>query len=75
MSPPIRQPLATFQVSSALPGVHTSDAVDAYFSADVETDGSIPGPFSMLSFGLVYAGSYDGINFRTPPKYDCTFYS
>jgi hypothetical protein len=23
---------------------------DAYFSADVETDGPIPGPFSILSF-------------------------
>jgi len=27
--------------------------VDVYFSADVETDGPIPGPFSMLSLGLV----------------------
>jgi hypothetical protein len=25
--------------------------VDAYFSADVETDGPVPGPFSILSFG------------------------
>lgn len=29
--------------------------VDVYFSADVETDGPIPGPFSILSFALVYA--------------------
>lgn len=29
---------------------------DVYFSADVETDGPIPGPFSMLSFALVPAG-------------------
>lgn len=34
--------------------------VDAYFSADVETDGPIPGPFSILSFALVYAGRFDG---------------
>jgi hypothetical protein len=37
---------------------------DVYFSADVETDGSIPGPFSMLSFALVYAGTFDGSTFR-----------
>ena len=37
--------------------------LDVYFSADVETDGPIPGPFSMLSFALVYAGAYDGNKF------------
>ncbi|MEA2343997.1 MAG: hypothetical protein QOF63_2166 [Thermoanaerobaculia bacterium] len=36
---------------------------DAYFSADVETDGPIPGQFSMLSFALVYAGAFDGHSF------------
>ncbi len=30
--------------------------LDVYFSADVETDGPIPGPFSILSFALVFAG-------------------
>lgn len=30
--------------------------MDLYFSADVETDGPIPGPYSMLSFGIVFAG-------------------
>ena len=48
--------------------------VDAYFSADVETDGPIPGPFSILSFGIVYAGSFDGRSFDRPQKYDQTFY-
>jgi len=48
---------------------------DAYFSADVETDGPIPGPFSMLSFGLVYAGSFDGQQFLRPELFDQTFYS
>ena len=33
---------------------------DVYISADVETDGPIPGAFSMLSFALVEIGSYDG---------------
>jgi hypothetical protein len=40
--------------------------VDSYFSADVETDGPIPGPYSMLSFALVYAGSFDGAKFSRP---------
>jgi len=48
--------------------------VDAYFSADVETDGSIPGPFSILSFALVYAGSFDGNEFRRPHDYQTHFY-
>jgi len=29
---------------------------DMYFSVDVEADGPIPGPFSMLSFGVAVAG-------------------
>jgi hypothetical protein len=48
--------------------------VDAYFSADVETDGPIPGPFSMLSFALVFAGTYDGERFVRPTAYDRVFY-
>ena len=48
---------------------------DVYFSADVETDGSIPGPFSMLSFALVYAGAYDGETFYRPPSYERSFYA
>lgn len=48
--------------------------VDVYFSADVETDGPIPGPFSILSFALVYAGRFDGSRFTRPADYDQTFY-
>lgn len=66
--------------------VHTTDnsnntplekenTVDVYFSADVETDGPIPGPFSMLSFALVYAGAFDGQRFIRPAKYDQHFYA
>lgn len=29
---------------------------DVYFSVDIESDGPIPGPYSMLSFGIVLAG-------------------
>jgi hypothetical protein len=50
------------------------NAVDAYFSADVETDGPIPGPFSMLSFAIVYAGSFDGSHFRRPGSYENRIY-
>jgi hypothetical protein len=47
---------------------------DLYFSADVETDGPIPGPYSILSFAIVYAGSFDGRKFRRPENYDRIFY-
>ena len=47
---------------------------DIYISADVETDGPIPGPYSMLSFALVYAGAFDGKTFFRPPNYDRSIY-
>src|SRR5271170_2073973 len=47
---------------------------DAYFSADVETDGPIPGPFSILSFAIVYAGSFDGRQFQRPDNYEKRLY-
>lgn len=49
-------------------------AGDAYFSADIETDGPIPGPYSMLSFAIVYAGSFDGRRFFRPGRYERVFY-
>jgi hypothetical protein len=49
--------------------------IDIYFSADVETDGPIPGPYSLLSFALVYAGRFDGQEFEPPEKLDQTYYS
>jgi len=49
-------------------------AGDVYFSADVETDGPIPGPYSMLSFALVYAGTFDGKEFKRPKTLQETFY-
>ena len=52
----------------------TERRVDAYFSADVETDGPIPGPYSILSFAMVYAGSFDGKRFQRPEDYANTFY-
>jgi len=53
---------------------HRETSVDAYFSADVETDGPIPGPYSILSFAIVYAGSFDGTHFVRPHRYDKTLY-
>lgn len=48
--------------------------MDVYFSADVETDGPIPGPYSMLSLAIVYAGTYDGETFSRPAIYDQFIY-
>jgi hypothetical protein len=33
---------------------------EVYFSVDVEADGPIPGPYSMVSFGVAVAGRRDG---------------
>lgn len=47
---------------------------DLYISADVETDGPIPGPYSMLSFGLAVVGAYDGYRFERWLPGSETFY-
>jgi hypothetical protein len=60
--------------SPLVPTKTGSKVLDVYFSADVETDGPIPGPFSMLSFGLVLAGTFDGESFLRPADYCETFY-
>jgi hypothetical protein len=36
---------------------------DLFISADIETDGPIPGPYSMLSFALTVASTFDGERF------------
>lgn len=51
-----------------------NSATDVYFSADVETDGPIPGPYSMLSFALVRAGRFDGEKFIRPPTHNVYLY-
>lgn len=55
------------------PNFRCNSLMDIYFSADVETDGPIPGPYSMLSFGIVLAGTFDGGGFRRPAE-EKTFY-
>ena len=50
---------------------------DLFISADVEADGPIPGPahYSMLSFGLVVAGSFDGERFERAGAEAPSFYA
>jgi DNA polymerase III epsilon subunit-like protein len=40
-----------------------NEPCDVYFSVDVESDGPIPGRFSMLSFALVAVARFDGEHF------------
>jgi len=47
---------------------------DVYISADIEADGPIPGPFSMLSFGLAVASRFDGLTFEPADPAVATFY-
>lgn len=63
-----------FLTVKGFPGTFTRN-MDVYFSIDVETDGPIPGRYSMLSFAIVYAGAYDGRIFYEPPEYIHNFYS
>lgn len=52
----------------------STQIADVYFSVDVETDGPIPGPYSMLSFAIVPAGRMDGSNYTPPSDYNERFY-
>lgn len=47
---------------------------DIYISADVEADGPIPGRYSMLSFGLAVAATFDGRSFQPRDPAAETFY-
>lgn len=60
--------------SSSSSGRVSVPPADVYFSVDVETDGPIPGPYSMLSFALVPAGRMDGRRYAPPTAYDDVFY-
>lgn len=48
--------------------------VDVYISGDIEADGPIPGPYSMLAFGLAVAGTFDGHLFESLNPTAATFY-
>ncbi|KAA0274290.1 MAG: exonuclease [Acidobacteria bacterium] len=47
---------------------------DLYVSVDIEADGPIPGPYSMLAFGLAVAASFDGSTFSPRDPTAATFY-
>lgn len=47
---------------------------DLYISGDIEADGPIPGPYSMLAFGLAVAGRFDGRTFTAYQPEVATFY-
>jgi hypothetical protein len=49
-------------------------ASDTYFSVDIETDGPIPGPYSLLSFAIVPAGSMRGGRFVRPKPSEDSLY-
>ncbi|MFE4355300.1 exonuclease [Kitasatospora sp. NPDC056800] len=49
-------------------------APTVYVSVDVEADGPIPGPYSMVSFGAVVAGWHDGEGFRRAGAGGAAFY-
>ncbi|MFD6885260.1 MTH938/NDUFAF3 family protein [Streptomyces sp. NPDC059957] len=53
-------------VRSARPGL--------YISVDVEADGPIPGPYSMISFGAAVAGRQDGASYTAADPEQDTFY-
>ncbi|MGI8331880.1 exonuclease [Actinomadura scrupuli] len=50
-------------------------SADVYFSCDIEADGPIPGPYSMISFGLSVAGTYDGETFKPHHPFARTYYA
>lgn len=63
-----------FQTVKGFPQAFTRN-MDVYFSVDVETDGPIPGRYSMLSFALVYAGAFDGKTFYEPLEFTHNYYA
>ena len=55
-------------------GGDRGELTDIYISGDIEADGPIPGPYSMLSFGLAVAGTFDGSTFEALDPSELTFY-
>ncbi len=45
-----------------------------YISVDIEADGPIPGPYSMISFGAAVAGRQDGASYTAADPQERTFY-
>ena len=49
-------------------------SADLYISVDVEADGPIPGPYSMLAIGLCVAGRFDGGAYERSEPSEKTLY-
>ncbi|MFF4773850.1 exonuclease [Microtetraspora fusca] len=48
---------------------------ETYISVDIEADGPIPGPYSMVSFGMAVAGRMEGRTFERCAPEEATFYA
>jgi hypothetical protein len=48
---------------------------ELYVSVDVEADGPIPGPYSMLSFGMAACGTFDANGFAAADPAERSFYA
>ncbi|GAA4561334.1 3'-5' exonuclease [Planotetraspora kaengkrachanensis] len=48
---------------------------ETYISVDIEADGPIPGPYSMISFGMTVAGRMVGRRFEKTDPEATTFYA
>jgi hypothetical protein len=49
--------------------------IDVHISIDVEADGPVPGPYSMLALGMSVAGRFDGERFVAADPERETFYT
>lgn len=63
------------RAADSIPEVPASARPDLYISADIESDGPIPGEFSMLSFALRVAALYDGSRLTRLEDEDRSFYA
>jgi hypothetical protein len=52
-----------------------SDLPDLYFAVEVDVDGPIPGPYSLLAVGMSCAASFDGGRFTPRDPRKDTFYA
>lgn len=50
------------------------ESADLYISVDIEADGPIPGPYSMLAIGLCVAGRFDGETYERREPSEETLY-
>ncbi|MEW9529014.1 exonuclease [Microbispora sp. NPDC049125] len=48
---------------------------ETYISVDIEADGPIPGPYSMISIGMAVAGRMSGRAFQRVDPEEATFYA